>query len=202
MTSNRERFEEWYLAEFWDGSEAGREYLTKELCGGYIYAKPYELWKVWQAAQPALGEPVYQWYDETAWQECNSKREYLHAKDNGLRVRILWTAPPAVTQPATGEPVAWMTRPRKGSYEGREFLCQPDDSLNLDQWEKPFPLYAAPPAAAHGDEAVRKMVLPERIDRRQYLGGRGDAVAQGWNDCLNWIDKANAMRAQAGEGGE
>lgn len=51
-------------------------------------------------------------------------------------------------------------------------------------------------ATAHGDEAVRKMVLPERIDRRQYLGGRGDAVAQGWNDCLNWIDKANAMRAQ------
>lgn len=47
------------------------------------------------AAPPALGEPVYQWHDETAWQECNSKREYLHAKENGIRVRILWTAPPA-----------------------------------------------------------------------------------------------------------
>lgn len=52
------------------------------------------------------------------------------------------------TQPAAGEPVAWMTRPRKGSYEGREFLCQPDDSLNLDQWEKPFPVFTALPAAA------------------------------------------------------
>ena len=47
------------------------------------------------AAQPAGGDPVYQWHDETAWQECHSKREYLHAKDNGIRVRILWTAPPA-----------------------------------------------------------------------------------------------------------
>lgn len=79
--------------------------------------------------------------------------------------------------------------------------CEPIGETNVvecncQDYVEEFALVAAPPAAAHGDEAVRKMVLPERIDRRQYLGGRGDAVAQGWNDCLNWIDKANAMRAQ------
>ena len=58
MTSNRERFEEWYLAEFWEGSNCGRAMLKKEHCGGYTYAKPQELWKVWQAAQPAAGEQV------------------------------------------------------------------------------------------------------------------------------------------------
>lgn len=58
MTSNRERFEEWYLKEFWEGSNGGRAMLKKEPCGGYTYAKPQELWKVWQAAQPAAGEPI------------------------------------------------------------------------------------------------------------------------------------------------
>lgn len=53
MTSNRERFEAWYLAEFWEGSNCGRAMLKKEHCGGYTYAKPQELWKVWQAAPPA-----------------------------------------------------------------------------------------------------------------------------------------------------
>ena len=46
----RERFEDWYLSKFWEGSEAGREYLAQESCGGYTYAKPAELWEVWQAA--------------------------------------------------------------------------------------------------------------------------------------------------------
>lgn len=122
------------------------------------------------------------------------KPDELQTVNGDELLRVFWRGAALATQPAAGEPVAWMTRPRKGSYEGREFLCQPDDSLNLDQWEKPFPvftalpaagepvgkvvsfgpklhevawhkgklpplgteLYAAPPASAHGDEAVRK----------------------------------------------
>lgn len=109
MTINRERFEAWYLAEFWEGSNCGRAMLKKEHCGGYTYAKPQELWKVWQAAQPGDGEPV-----------------------------------------------AWITRPLRGSSKGKAVMCQADHTPNLELWEKPFPVYAAPPAAAHGDEAVRK----------------------------------------------
>lgn len=54
------------------------------------------------------------------------------------------------------------------------------------------PLFLAPPGASPAVETGRAMVLPERIDRKQYLGTKGDAVAKGWNDCLDWIDKANA----------
>lgn len=66
MTSNRERFEAWYLAEFWEGSNGGRAMLKKEHCGGYTYAKPQELWKVWQAAQPgaAIDIPAAESVDE------------------------------------------------------------------------------------------------------------------------------------------
>ncbi|WP_039975390.1 hypothetical protein [Pseudomonas oryzihabitans] len=102
MTSNRERFEEWYLAEFWEGSNGGRAMLKKEPCGGYTYAKPQELWKVWQAAQPAPDEPV----------------AIANRGKGAFWVR--WT-------------------------DAAEGLYGPG-----------IKLYAAPPAAAHGDEAVRK----------------------------------------------
>lgn len=94
-----------------------------------------------------------------------AEREYQTAPDEELNLKHVdviqnrkgWMARAALaTQPAVGDPVAWMTRPRIGSHKGREFICEPDASLNLDQWEKPFPVYAAPPAAAHGDEAARK----------------------------------------------
>lgn len=98
MTSNRERFEEWYLAEFWEGSSGGRAMLKKEPCGGYTYVKPQELWKVWQAAQPAAGEPVYQWRfkQEKHWKECGQKTFEMYSKENNaVETRTLWTAPPA-----------------------------------------------------------------------------------------------------------
>lgn len=105
-------------------------------------------------AQPAAGDPVYQWHDETAWQECNSKREYLHAKDNGLKVRTLWTAPPAAAPVAAGEPVAWADNIALGRIaSGRSVVTL----SNVETVEYSIPLFrVSPPAAAHGDEAVRK----------------------------------------------
>lgn len=150
MTSNRERFEAWYLAEFWEGSNGGREMLKKEHCGGYTYAKPQELWKVWQAAQPGDGEPV-----------------------------------------------AWITRPLRGSSKGKAVMCQADHTPNLELWEKPFPVYAAPPAAAHGDEAGGC--------RHRLADARNKHIVSGYFcvDCGAAFAAADhaAMRAQAGEGG-
>jgi hypothetical protein len=51
----REQFEEWYLAEYYEGcKECGLEWLSTELCGGYRYAEPAREWKVWQASRAAL----------------------------------------------------------------------------------------------------------------------------------------------------
>lgn len=141
----------------------------------------------------------------------------LHPKRSGFAGTPVYRASAALaTQTSAGEPVAWMTRPRKGSHEGREFLCQPDDSLNLDQWEKPFPVYAVPPAAAHGDEAVRF----ERADviavlRKDLLAMSGDvdpSTGRSEMECLlaSWLKGHDipvfrkslyAMRAQ-GDGGK
>ena len=123
------------------------------------------------------------------------------------QARIEMLAASNVAQPAGGEPVAWMTRPLRGSHKGRDFICEPDASLNLDQREKPFPVYAAPPAAAHGDEAVRK-------DAGRYQALRNTpeifiGVAEGDDmvflkspDQLDQLaDNAAAMRAQGDRGG-
>ena len=62
---------------------------------------------------------------------------------------LTWQARAALaTLPAAGEPVAWITRPLRGSSKGKAVMCQADHTPNLELWEKPFPVYAAPPAAA------------------------------------------------------
>ena len=143
------------------------------------------------------------WPAAEHWKYLAEQWKYLADKEQESN------SPPAAAHVAAGEPVAWIVV--EEPFHGVQGIQSGEWDIELDakaieslaQGNSPgrIALFtAAPPAATHGDEAVRKMVLPERIDRKQYLGGRGDAVAQGWNDCLNWIDKANAMRAQAGEG--
>jgi len=141
MTSNRERFEEWYLAEFWEGSNGGRAMLKKEPCGGYTYAKPQELWKVWQAAQPAAGE----------------------------------TKPIAyVNYAANGQPFL-------------DWLPGGEDESHA--------LFAAPPAAAHGDEGRTCRFCQKRFNSAGECGNHVDQFHHGEAE-------PDAMRAQAGEGGE
>lgn len=82
---------------------------------------------------------------------CGKSPLMWNTSDAMLAAWAAATRAALATQPAAGEPVAWMTRPRIGSHKGREFICEPDVSLNLDNWEKPFPVYATLPAAAHGD---------------------------------------------------
>lgn len=153
MTCNRERFEAWYLAEFWEGSNGGRAMLKKEPCGGYTYAKPQELWKVWQAAQPAAGEPT----------KSRHRQEM--------------------------------------------------DKLRQEREQS----MAAPPAAAHGDEAVQYRLLRvgEVIQATDELlrddcttwqpmsDGPQLGIGWGWHAGLMPVRRIDAaMRAQAGEGGE
>lgn len=148
MTSNRERFEEWYLAEFWEGSNGGRAMLKKEPCGGYTYAKPQELWKVWQAAQPAPDEPV----------------AIANRGKGAFWVR--WT-------------------------DAAEGLYGPG-----------IKLYAAPPAAAHGDEAVRKDAARYQWLRNRLPGSDYRVAGIVYSEGGEGVDEAidAAMRAQ-GDGG-
>ena len=148
MTSNRERFEEWYLAEFWEGSNCGRAMLKKEHCGGYTYAKPQELWKVWQAAQPAAGEPKPIAY---------------------------------VNYAANGQPYL-------------DWLPGGEDESHA--------LFGAPPAAAHGDEAVRKDAARYQWLRNRLPGSDYRVAGIVYSEGGEGVDEAidAAMRAQ-GDGG-
>lgn len=114
-----------------------------------------------------------------------------HAKQNLERWTPIWRELDRnrwrVVQPA-GVPVACVDPAD---------LEQPKTSASVDvrlyrSGATLAPLFLAPPGASPAVESGRAMALPERIDRKQYLGTKGDAVAKGWNDCLDWIDKANA----------
>ncbi|HJE71442.1 hypothetical protein [Pseudomonas oryzihabitans] len=70
------------------------------------------------------------------------------------------------TQPAAGEPVAWQWRSRiKGgawdAWENGRYDFEPAPFMDVEHRG----LYAAPPAAAHGDEAVRKDATESAIQR-------------------------------------
>lgn len=64
-------------------------------------------------------------------------------------------ASPATGPVAAGEPVAWITRPLRGSSKGKAVICQADHTPNLELWEKPFPVYAT----AHAGELVQYRLL-------------------------------------------
>jgi len=85
-----------------------------------------------------------------------------------------------IDEPAAGEPVAWMTRPLRGSSKGKAVVCQADHTPNLELWEKPFPVYAEPPAAGEpvrvvvepGEELSPSNLVGNRIDRMLTIGTR------------------------------
>ncbi|MBA1179578.1 hypothetical protein G7008_03590 [Pseudomonas psychrotolerans] len=108
------------------------------------------------------------------------------------------------TQPAADKPVAWMIdwpdEPELGHY----FSESPDELTG----SRSRPLFtAAPPAAAHGDEAVRKDATAAYVDMScnsvlidgatcYYLPSERMAAFD------RMFSLGDAMRAQAGEGGE
>lgn len=117
-------------------------------------------------------------------------------------------------QEAQGEPVAWQWRSRikGGAWDAREngrYDFEPAPFMDVEHRG----LYAAPPAAAHGDEAVRKDAERYRWLMRQLAFVRNESDEKGtrlfslvfkfpaeeWRDCVADI-KAAAMRAQ-GDGG-
>lgn len=115
-----------------------------------------------------------------------------HAKQNLERWTPIWWELDRnrgrVVQPAAGVPVACVA---PADLEQLKASASVDVRL-YRSGATLAPLFLAPPGASPAVETGRAMVLPERIDRKQYLGTKGDAVAKGWNDCLDWIDKANA----------
>ena len=176
MTSNRERFEEWYLAEFWEGSNCGRAMLKKEHCGGYTYAKPQEMWKVWQAAQPAAGEPAADLHRlfEDAWANALCSDEGVPGK------RPLRSLSDREQYRGGGVNAAW-------------------------RWFQRGAQLSAPPAAAHGDEAVPNLVpgLQWAIDYCNAMLRQGndrmlvEVIRTRLENVLG--NQPAAMRAQAGD---
>jgi len=107
-------------------------------------------------------------------------------------------------QPAAGEPVAWQWRSRiKGgawdAWENGRYDFQPAPFMDVEHRA----LYAAPPAAAHGDEAV-KPSLWARLDRAGFIVDwtEDPGRAEDWIEQNRKVRAYAAMRAQAGEGGE
>ncbi|WP_273808760.1 MULTISPECIES: hypothetical protein [unclassified Pseudomonas] len=160
--------------------------------------------------RPAAGEPV-------AWRELaddgtpltdwidGAPRPGTEPAQGGETIQVAWSAPSAAAPVAAGEPVAMQARMPGCRWEN----YHKDDRAELVasgmeiRW-----LFAAPPAAAHGDEAVRKDAeryqwlceqfgvtkLPCALER--ILGGEV-YVADGKPSLDSVIDAA--MRAQ-GEG--
>lgn len=91
------------------------------------------------------------------------------------------------TQPATGEPVTWMydTQNNGRQYSDKRLDHYWRDAFK-DSYVKGVPLYAAPPAAAHGDEAA----LWELLDKSVYGSDEQQVVARAK------IRRLLAMRAQ------
>lgn len=53
--AEREKFETWFLKEFYEGSEACRNWLHRE-ADTYWYAHPQGLWKAWLAYAKSRAE--------------------------------------------------------------------------------------------------------------------------------------------------
>lgn len=161
-----------------EGDESAWVQCTNGECGmcGPMASGPSLAAAAWnrRATQPAAGEPVYQWHDETAWQECNSKREYLHAKDNGLRVRILWTSPPVACSEAV-----YQCRKRDGVWHDCSKHTY-DSTFAGEEFEKRI-LWTVPTAAAHGaSEAHRNDMADTIVSLRTEIAAlRRNAAAHG-----------------------
>lgn len=91
------------------------------------------------------------------------------------------------TQPAAGEPVAWQQRAAlKVEREARE--------------NGRYDFEPAPPAAAHGDEAVLWELLEELRTATDRQALPGEFIRVMWESGCDWINARAAMRAQGGGG--
>ena len=199
----RAAFEGWYRRTLSPGAT-----FNKNPDGSYESGNCQGRWLTWQAraalaTQPAAGEPEQQ--NAINADDLPTKKYPLDAFDFDAPV-------------ASGEPVAWMV---EGAPKGNLTLCKlhPDWAVGDSQLAV-TPLYAATPAAAHGDEAV----LPDnlRSHRLSWLNamerlielepGGLDPTAEDLNgywchelqamrDMYADLDRIDAMRAQ-GDGGD
>lgn len=110
-----------------------------------------------RATQPTAGEPVHQvefrGLDGGGWHDVDRETmELRKAEPKHWHARTLWTAPPAAAAPvAAGEPVATLRLMRSLGGPSVKVLRFDADQLPHGTL---VDVYAAPPAAAHGDEAA------------------------------------------------
>nr|WP_288355954.1 DUF3850 domain-containing protein [uncultured Pseudomonas sp.] len=92
------------------------------------------------------------------------------------------------TQPAAGEPAGWECF--DGRYASLSYEREGDP-------ERAVPLFrAAPPAAAHGDEAVLWELLEELRTATDRQALPGEFIRVMWEAGCDWINARAAMRAQ------
>ena len=136
--------------------------IAKEL--GFDYAQPLSPREVFEqqmlprirelvATQPAAGEPIHQWADQDLWMD-GDEADMASARAEGFKTRTLWTAPTAAAPVADGKAVAEII----SNPKGKQLIFLVNGEVELPVGTKLYK--AAPPAAAHGDEVVRKLVLP------------------------------------------
>lgn len=188
-------------------AEAHPEYYESPFVNG--------AWEGWQAraalaTQPAAGEPVAWAIPGQLEQAAKSGRTHaVQPRQTDAWTQPLFAAPPAAAPVAAGEPVAFDGKTVADRLDQMADAQLPGSSAQSDLyaaatvWRK----HLAPPAAAHGDEAVRK-------DAGRYQALRNTpeifiGVAEGDDmvflkspDQLDQLaDNAAAMRAQGDRGG-
>ncbi|APQ14715.1 hypothetical protein BJP27_24395 (plasmid) [Pseudomonas oryzihabitans] len=86
----------------------------------------------------------------------------------------------AIALSRVGEPLAWMTKPLRGSNAGKLCLCDPSEARDPELWATPFPVFATRRAAAVAagepvalsKEAISTIVgmVELCLDRRYCMG--------------------------------
>lgn len=61
-----------------------------------------------RAAQPAAGEPVYQWFDGKDWKDCASRRDCFHIQASGFPIREVKSVPPAAAHGDDTRRIDWL----------------------------------------------------------------------------------------------
>jgi len=181
-----------------------------DACSRVVFGEKEGLVEAWnrRATQPAAGEPIHQWADQDLWMD-GDEVDLASARAEGFKTRTLWTSPPAAAH--GHELVAVVgTVPDGSGFKSLDF------KVELQGLPDGTRLYAA-----HGDEAVRK-----DAERYRWLESQVTEVALGgWSELYTDNRRAwklplllsqnavgvetsfgraidDAMRAQAGEGGD
>lgn len=145
------------------GNEAEKE-LANKIAG--LILSHYQ-----DDTQFAAGKPVYQVENGGVWEDV-SEQQQARCQDLAYRTRTLWTAPPAAAPVAAGEPVSLnyhVNLPKRKSSENLPY----EGALIVEAWNSCIDHFLAinpnlncgSPAAAHGDEAVRKNATESAIQR-------------------------------------